>query len=243
MNQGWIKVPRKIYNDKGFWSNEGLVRVYLYLLFNAKVEPETVHYLGQAIELKANELITGRKIIAQQCGLSESTVERNLKWLENGQMIGQKTDKRFRLISILYEGSRTQSGHKADAKWTQNGHINKKENNNKNKKVDVEVPEVVDRKYYFDLFKKVEADELNRDLVLKTYNISQWQFKHHLQQFFREKEVQHHKWSGQGDCQKNFFWWLKRMGDAVRKPIPEPAFDKSDIDEFYNSRLGPADRI
>lgn len=240
--EGWIKVDRKLFNDKAIWANESLIRVYLYLVFNAKIEPEVVYYMGQSIQLNTNELITGRKIIAKNTGVSESTVERNLNWLQSSGLIGQKVNTRYRLVSILYKDSRTEVGRKVDRKWTESEHINKKENNTNKKNDDVDDTVNVDRKYYFDLFKRIEADEIKVELVMKNYFIDRNQFKHLLQQFFRSQEMVHKQWPNLNECLKHFRNWLTKLGDGVRAVVPEQVVDKTDIDDFYNSRMAPIDR-
>lgn len=238
---GWIKVHRQIFNNEGLWSNQQLIRVYLYLVFNAKIEPEVIYYMGQSIELKNNELITGRKIISDKTGVPESSVEKILSVLQKCRIIGQKKNRRFRLISILYDDFGTQKGRKYDANVTDVEHIIKKENNT-NKKNVVDDTANVPRKYYYDLFNRLDKEQVTIELVMKNYFIDKHQYKYLLQQFFRSQEMVGKQWPSYTECRKHFRNWLSKQGDSVRAPIPEPVVDKTDIDDFYNSRMGPADR-
>ena len=65
----------------------------------------------ELIIIKEGQILTGRKKLAEESGLSESSVERILEIFENGQQIGQQKTTKFRLITIVnwidYQSSRT----------------------------------------------------------------------------------------------------------------------------------------
>lgn len=120
--------------------------------------------------------------------------------------------------------------------------IRKKEIINKKEDDVVDDTVVIDRNYYFDLFKRIQTDEIKVELLMKNYFIDRNQFKHLLQQFFRSQEIVGKQWPNLNECLKHFRNWLTKLGDSVRAPIPEQVIDKTDIDDFYNSRMAPADR-
>lgn len=135
---GWAKLPRKILDeDYHIFQSDKVLRVYVFLVCRARYEPATINYKGQVIDLKANELIIGRKVIAEKCKIPETTVENILNQLESNGLIGQIKYRKFRLVSILYDEDWTENGSKMDTKRTHNGsktvpkrtqvgHINKK---------------------------------------------------------------------------------------------------------------------
>lgn len=135
---GWAKLPRKILDeDYHIFQSDKVLRVYIFLLIRARYEPTRLNYKGQDIELKANELIIGRKVIAEKCKIPETTVENILNQLQSNGLIGQIKYRKFRLVSILYDEDWTENGSKMDTKRTHNGsktvpkrtqvgHINKK---------------------------------------------------------------------------------------------------------------------
>ena len=100
------------------------------------------------------------------------------------------------------------------------------------------------KEYYYDLFDKIKADELFLESCQKTYRMSANQLHYQLQQFFREKLGLNLIWESPHDCQKNFFYWLGKRGDDIRMPVPDSTdtVNKKAIDDFYNSRMNPADR-
>lgn len=245
MTNGWIKIPRSIL-DQQFFKDSDAVHLYLYLHLKAAYKPMMDTFDGKPIELQKGQLITGRNQISRDLNMDENKVERILKRLQNAHKVNTRSGFRMRLISIIYEDDENQSEQQTNAKRTPNEQQTitfiKKENNNKKKNDDDDGTVTVDRKYYFDLFKRIEADEIKVELVMKNYFIDKHQFKHLLQQFFRSQEMVHKQWPNLNECLKHFRNWLTKQGDSVRAPIPEPVVDKTDIDDFYNSRMGPADR-
>jgi len=249
MNQGWIKLPRSIQNQP-WWSDPEIIKLYIHLHMMAAVDPYTTMWEGRPFTVQKGQLITGRKRLADSLNLSKSKVERGLQMLQNCSQIGQQTSRTSRLITINYEGLDVSTGQPSDTNRTPIGPKSDTYLKNKNKNIirkeDVDVGATPPPPtYWYGLFNQLNADQVNRDLVMKTYRMSADQFTHQLKQFFREKEVNQKTWENFSDCKSNFFYWLKVQGDRVREPLPiaDQASIKADIDDFYNSRMSPIDRI
>jgi hypothetical protein len=73
--------------------------------------------MGKEIEQKAGEFVTGRKSLALQTGIPETTIERILDYLESSGQIGQQKTTKYRLITIL----KWKSYQEVDSKRTANG--------------------------------------------------------------------------------------------------------------------------
>lgn len=86
-----------IYNDSDAF------RLFVHLLFKASFEDRTDYFAGQPIQLKKGQLITGRKKLSEETGLSEQVVRRCLDMLTKLQKINQQTTKQGSLISITYD--------------------------------------------------------------------------------------------------------------------------------------------
>lgn len=115
--------------------------VWTYLLLNATHREYPAIFKGKKIMLSPGQLITGRKSIATKLKISESKVERVLKWFENDQQIEQQTSNKNRLITIvnwaLYQDSEQQIEHETDSFQPSNDHkttTNKNVKNDKNEK-------------------------------------------------------------------------------------------------------------
>ena len=76
---------------------------------------------GGTIIIKAGQLLTGREALARDSGLTPSTVERILKYLENEQQIEQQKTTKYRVITILNWDTYQKVDSKADNKRTADG--------------------------------------------------------------------------------------------------------------------------
>jgi predicted transcriptional regulator len=107
MNQGWIKLYRSLL-ENGWLKNHELLPLWVYLLLRASHKAHSVNlkvkrgegFANCKIYLKAGQVITGRKAIAKDLGLSETTVRTLLKQLEKAGSISIDATKSFSTISI-----------------------------------------------------------------------------------------------------------------------------------------------
>ena len=72
--------------------------------------------------VKEGQLLTGRKQLSAETGISQSTIERILKMLENEHQIGQQKTTKHRIITILNWRTYQIADSKTDNNWTATGH-------------------------------------------------------------------------------------------------------------------------
>ena len=118
--QGWIKLYRQIQN-KGYYKKSHYVHLWVHLLLNANHKDNEFMWNGDLILIKEGQLLTGRKELSAGTGISQSTIERILKMLENEHQIMQRKTTKFRIITII-NWKDFQGGQQTDNKRTTNGH-------------------------------------------------------------------------------------------------------------------------
>lgn len=160
--EGWIKIQRSLAG-KGWANKPEYVALWVHLLLMANHKNSEYFWNGKTIILKAGQLITGRKILSQVSGISQTTVERILQTFENEQQIEQRKTSTSRLISITnwdkYQNVGQRFGQRTDNERTTNGQrMDTKEecNNDKNDKNDkkgVFTPPTPDQvqEYFFEI--------------------------------------------------------------------------------------------
>lgn len=120
MEQGWIKLHRKLLNNP-LVQKPVYLALWVVLLLKANHEDNRMLWNGEEVTIKAGQFITGRKTLSEETGIPQTTIERILETLENGHQIGQQKTNKYRLITILNWDSyqsrtskRTTNGHQAD---------------------------------------------------------------------------------------------------------------------------------
>jgi len=122
MRNGWIKLHRKLL-DNPIANKPTYGWLWTTLLLLANHKEHKFLWNKKTIIIKDGQLLTGRKELSQQTGISQTTIERILQTLENGHQIKQYKTTKFRLISIINWTEYQCSDDKADNKRTTNGHI------------------------------------------------------------------------------------------------------------------------
>ncbi|NCC59999.1 MAG: hypothetical protein EOM12_03480 [Verrucomicrobiae bacterium] len=137
---GWVKIHRTI-QDNPICKKPEWAWLWVNLILDAAHEPHKFMWNGSNFIIERGQLVTSRKTLSRKCKLSESSVERCLKYLENGQQIEQQTFNTFRLISIvnysIYQKREQQNEQQLDSNWTATGQqldTYKNEKNEKNEK-------------------------------------------------------------------------------------------------------------
>jgi hypothetical protein len=207
--QGWIKLHRKL-TEKGYYKKSQYVHLWVHLLLKANHKPNEFMWNGETIIIKEGQLLTGRKELQKETGISESTLERILQMLENEHQIKQQKTNKFRIITVInwknYQIEKLeekQGGQQADIKRTTSGHQTDT-NNNDNKEKNDGLPEQPLYKHdikqspykNFEIFKK-EADE---DTEIKAINPDL--------QFYHSYCVS--TYSANNRLSNNFFYEIKR---------------------------------
>ena len=101
IEQGWIKLHRKMLDNPVVWKDSDHLAVWIYLLLNATHKDMDVLFKSKRITLKPGQLITGRKSIASQLSISDSKVKRVLLAFESDQQIDRQRSNKNSLITIL----------------------------------------------------------------------------------------------------------------------------------------------
>lgn len=91
MEQGWIKLHRKILDNPIIFKDNDHLAVWIYLLLHATHKKMDAIFNGERITLEEGQLITGRKIIAEKLKISEAKVQRILKTFKSEHQIEQQT--------------------------------------------------------------------------------------------------------------------------------------------------------
>lgn len=160
MEQGWIKLHRKILenpvlrNPKYGW-------LWVILLLKANHEDKKVFWNGEVITIKAGQFLTGRKQLAKEANVKESTIEDILRTLETRQQIRQQKTNKFRIITILNWATYQSSDIKTDKKPTtkqQQTDTNKNEKNEDNEKTKSSSEDGAEINSLISLFKPVNPD-------------------------------------------------------------------------------------
>ena len=131
---GWIKIHRRV-TEKGYYKNSQYIHLWLHLLLNANHETKEFMWNKEIIMIKEGQLLTGRKELSEQTGISETTVERILKMFESEHQIGQQKTTKFRIITILNWTNYQLNGNERTTKRTTDGQqtdTNKKDKKEKN---------------------------------------------------------------------------------------------------------------
>lgn len=135
---GFVKIYRSIL-DNAISTNPAYFSLWIHLLLMANHRPKLFLWNNQQQECKPGQVLTGRLKLATIAGLSPSTVENILTYLENEQQIEQQKTTKFRLITIknwyLYQSKEQQIGQQSNNRVTteeQQNDTNKNERMNKN---------------------------------------------------------------------------------------------------------------
>ena len=92
---GWIKIHYKFLSWEWF-QDDGMVRLFINLLLRANFQPKK----WKGILLERGQLVTGRRQLSIETGLSERTIRTCLQRLEDTGEITIKTTNKFSIITI-----------------------------------------------------------------------------------------------------------------------------------------------
>lgn len=101
MNEGWVKIHRKVFDNPIVCKDAEVFAIWMYLLLNATHTEYDVLFKGKRITLQKGQLVTGIISIAKKLKVDKNKVQRTLKMFENEKQIEQQTSNKNRLISIV----------------------------------------------------------------------------------------------------------------------------------------------
>lgn len=137
-SNGWIKLHRKILENP-IIKKPNYLLLWITLLLKANHKETKMIWNNDIIIIREGQFITGRKVLAEETGIPESTIEDILNYLEKQQQIQQQKNNKYRLITIVnwetHQHSDTKSNNKATTKQ-QLADTNKNDNKDKNEEKD-----------------------------------------------------------------------------------------------------------
>ena len=142
MQQGWIKIHRKIL-DNFLWEDRPFSRgqAWIDLILLANHEDKTIIFSGNVVEIKRGQKMTSLRKLSDRWGWSRTKTKKFLEVLQNEKMLTYKSDSKNTVYSIVnYNNYQEKQEYKNDTEMTQKNHRNDTEmtqkNTNKNDKND-----------------------------------------------------------------------------------------------------------
>ena len=137
MCKGFMLIPRD-FRNWGWYRDSKMVHMLIHLMLTAQYQDSD--YMG--IKLKRGQLVTGRKKLSEETGLTEREVRTTIKRLENDQQIKIETTNKYSIVTLcnyeVWQGTKNkndqQTTSKTPNKRPTDDHIQiNKEDNNKEK--------------------------------------------------------------------------------------------------------------
>lgn len=101
MDNGWIKIHRKVLDNPVVMKDADHLAIWVYLLVHATHKDHKTMFGGKVITLHPGQLVTGRKKIAHDLRVNEHKVERVLKLFKSEHQIEQRASNQGTVISIV----------------------------------------------------------------------------------------------------------------------------------------------
>ena len=137
MLQGWIKVHRKLLNNP-ICGKAKYLQLWILLLLLAQHEETSFIWNNERIVIKEGQFLTSRRQLSMKTKISESYVEKILKYLEKEHQITQQKTTKFRIITIKnwdrYQQKDSSAPTERTTKRQQRGQQKDTYKNNKNNK-------------------------------------------------------------------------------------------------------------
>jgi len=134
--QGWIKIHRKI-TEWEWYSDHNTTRLFLHLLLLCN--HKTTKWRG--FEVQEGEVLTGRKKLSEQTGLSEQQIRTSLNKLKSTNSLTIKTTKLFSIIKLNnwnhHQQLNQQTTTQATNEQPTSNHIQECKNEKNEKKINI----------------------------------------------------------------------------------------------------------
>jgi hypothetical protein len=148
---GWIKLHRKM-KEWEWYNNAPAFRLFTHLLLSANYKETT----WKGLKIKPGQVITGRKTLSQETGLSEMQVRTALNNLKSTSEITIKSYNKFSIITIVswvdHQEDNQQNTQNITTEITTSKEVKKKE---ERKKEDTDLktnPDAVDYEKFKEFF-------------------------------------------------------------------------------------------
>ena len=125
--KGYIALYRKLL-DSPIFKNQNTLQVAIYCLLKATHKEHSQTVGDQVVKLKAGQLVTGRKRMAQDCNLSEQSVRTTMRNLEKLDFLTIKSTNKFSVVTVLNWESYQLTNQQTTSSLTTNNNTNNKNN-------------------------------------------------------------------------------------------------------------------
>jgi hypothetical protein len=236
MHRGYIKLWRKLFESK-IHRNHKLFTLWVWLLANATYKSFEYWVGNQSIMLLPGQIITGRKRLAGELGMSEQNIRSNLYSLKKANMITIKTTKRFSVITIVnwhtyQERQFGLTNQTTTIQHTANQQVTTKQEGKKNKEV---------KKYSIDSIEFRLAKQLLTNIVsvypgFKIKNFNEWVF--HIDKAIHKDNRSSEEIKQVIDwCQQHHFWRSRIIStEKLRQHFDQLILQmRSECEELPNS--------
>lgn len=98
-NQGWVKIYRQLM-DTSFYRNSAVVHLFVHLLIMSNHTKHKFLLGGEEIEVDSGQLVTGRKTLSEQTGISVQTIRTCLSALKSTKVITILPTPNYSVITI-----------------------------------------------------------------------------------------------------------------------------------------------
>ena len=173
-NQGWIKLHRKIVDNK-IWANSDGLKVWLWCLLKASHNKVTILVGRQNVNLDDGEFIFGRLSASEELCMSPSTVRNWITFLKQDSYLDIKSNNKYSIITIKNWNDYQSLDSKVDNKIKTNEKQIDTNNNDKNDKNNKDIDVLLSmfnknfkRKF---TFTKTRSEKLKQRL--KTFTMEQ----------------------------------------------------------------------
>lgn len=117
MDNGWIKIHRKLLDWEWYTYSE-MVHLFIHLIVSASHRNKR----WQGVDVKRGQLITGRKKLSVETGISEQTIRTCLERLQNSNEIIIQPTNKYSIITICnyecYQEQTTESNQPTNQQLT-----------------------------------------------------------------------------------------------------------------------------
>jgi hypothetical protein len=93
--EGWIKLHRRFLKWEWF-EDEKMVKLFIYLLLSVNFEDKK----WRGIDVKRGQMITGRKILSKETGMSEQSIRTCLERLKSTNEITIKATNQYSVLTL-----------------------------------------------------------------------------------------------------------------------------------------------
>lgn len=129
MNSGFIVLWRK-FLDTAFYKDSFAVHLAIHLIMQANHESKKFTFNRKEEILERGQLLTGRKALSSQTGISESTITHKLALFENIGFLTRKTNNKFSILTICNYNRYQDKKSKVEQRGIQQGIQPSNTNNN-----------------------------------------------------------------------------------------------------------------